>query len=313
MYLKCVDSDFSCWWPRGVDARSPHDAARSPAAAGESRRLPAAARSARPAGYGRGVRIARFTDGTEPAFAVVEGSVERGDATVAAITPHPFGPFSFTGVRRPLGDVRLLAPVLPSKVLCVGKNYADHVREMGGDAPPARPTLFLKPSTSVVGPGDPISYPDDSEQVDYEGELAIVIGRLCRDVPAERAFDVVLGYTCANDVTARDQQRADGQWTRAKSHDTFCPLGPWIETELDPADLAIRTTLDGEVRQDASTKLMLHDIPTLIAYMSAAMTLLPGDVLLTGTPAGVGPMRPGQTVAVSVNGIGTLTNPVTSP
>ncbi|AEH11011.1 MULTISPECIES: fumarylacetoacetate hydrolase family protein [Protofrankia] len=256
------------------------------------------------------MRIARFTDGTEPAFGVVEGSVETGEATVATITPHPFATFSFTGARHALGDVRLLAPVLPSKVLCVGKNYADHVREMGGDAVPQRPVLFLKPSTSVVGPGDPIALPADSDRVDYEGELAIVIGRLCRDVPAARALDVVLGYTCANDVTARDQQQADGQWTRGKGHDTFCPVGPWIETDLDASDLAIRTTVDGELRQDARTKLLVHDIPSLIAYMSAAMTLLPGDLLLTGTPAGVGPLNPGQTVAVTVEGIGTLTNPV---
>lgn len=235
--------------------------------------------------------------------------METGEATVATITPHPFGPFSFTGERRPLGDVRLLAPVLPSKVLCVGKNYADHAQEMGGP-PPERPMLFLKPSTAVVGPGDPIFYPLDSTEVHYEGELAVVIGRLCRDVPAQRAADVVLGYTCANDVTARDQQRADGQWARAKGHDTFCPIGPWIETDLDPSDVSLRTTLDAELRQDGRTKQMIHDVATLIAYMSAAMTLLPGDVLLTGTPAGVGPMNPGQVVAVTCEGIGTLTNPV---
>ena len=262
------------------------------------------------------MRIARFTDGSEPAFGVVEGSVEDGTATVATITPHPFAPFSFTGARRPLSEVRLLAPVLPSKVLCVGKNYADHVREMAGrqpgdDVPPERPILFLKPSTSVIGPGDPIVLPADSERVDYEGELAVVIGRLCRHVPIERALEVVLGYTCANDVTARDQQAADGQWTRAKGHDTFCPIGPWIETQLDPSDLLLRTTLDGELRQEARTKLLLHSVPELIAYMSSVMTLLPGDILLTGTPAGVGPMRAGQTVAVTVTGIGTLTNPVT--
>lgn len=258
------------------------------------------------------MRIARFTDGSEPAFGVVEGSVDDGTATVTGITPHPFTQFSFTGVRRPLADVRLLAPVLPSKILCVGKNYADHVRELGGDVPPERPVLFLKPSTSVAGPGDPIALPPDSERVDHEGELAVVIGRLCRDVPKERARAVILGYTCANDVTARDQQRLDGQWTRAKGHDGFCPLGPWIETELDPSDVSLRVTVDGEVRQDARTKAMLHDVPELVAFMSAAMTLLPGDVLLTGTPAGVGPLRAGQTVAVTIGGVGTLTNPVTA-
>jgi 2-keto-4-pentenoate hydratase/2-oxohepta-3-ene-1,7-dioic acid hydratase in catechol pathway len=258
------------------------------------------------------VRIARFTDGVEPAFGVIEGSVERGEATVSTLIPHPFGPFTFTGARRPLGEVRLLAPVLPSKVLAVGKNYADHVREMGGDAPSERPILFLKPSTSVVGPGDPIVHPDPIRRMDYEGELAIVIARLCRDVPAERAMSVVLGFTCANDVTMRDEQSEDGQWTRAKGHDTFCPLGPWIETDLDPTDVGIRTTLDGEVRQQSTTASLLRGVPELIAYMSAAMTLLPGDVLLTGTPAGVGPMRPGQVAAVTVDGLGTLTNPVTA-
>jgi 2-keto-4-pentenoate hydratase/2-oxohepta-3-ene-1,7-dioic acid hydratase in catechol pathway len=242
---------------------------------------------------------------------VVEGSVERGEATVAALSPHPFGPFTFTGARHPLGEVRLLAPVLPSKVLAIGKNYADHVKEMGGDAP-ERPILFLKPSTSVVGPGDPIIHPDPTSRMDYEGELAVVISRLCRDVPEGRALSVVLGYTCANDVTMREQQKLDGQWTRAKGHDTHCPLGPWVETDLDAAHVALRTTLDGEVRQSSTTAQLIYSIPKLIAYMSAAMTLLPGDVLLTGTPAGVGPMRPGQTVAVTVDGVGTLTNPVTA-
>jgi 2-keto-4-pentenoate hydratase/2-oxohepta-3-ene-1,7-dioic acid hydratase in catechol pathway len=256
------------------------------------------------------VRIARYSvaDGRDgPCFGVVEGPA--GGEEVADLAGHPFGPVTFTGQRRPLAAVRLLAPVLPSKVVCVGKNYADHAREMGGE-PPERPVLFLKPSTSVIGPGDAIRYPTDSERVDYEGELAVVIGRLCRQVPAERANEVVLGYTCGNDVTARDQQQADGQWTRAKGHDTFCPLGPWLETRLDPADLGLRTLVDGEERQAARTSLLLHDVPTLIAYASAAMTLLPGDVLLTGTPAGVGPLRPGQTVRVEVEGVGTLSNPV---
>ncbi|GAB3906314.1 hypothetical protein GCM10027612_77390 [Microbispora bryophytorum subsp. camponoti] len=173
--------------------------------------------------------------------------------------------------------------------------------------------MFLKPSTTVIGPSEAITYPGKlSERVDYEGELAVVIGRLCRDVPAERAGEVVFGYTCANDVTARDLQARDGQWTRAKGFDTFCPLGPWIETELDPADLAITTTLNGEVRQSARTSLLLHDVPALIAYVSAVMTLLPGDVILTGTPAGVGPMSVGDEVGVSIEGIGTLTNRVIS-
>jgi 2-keto-4-pentenoate hydratase/2-oxohepta-3-ene-1,7-dioic acid hydratase in catechol pathway len=178
---------------------------------------------------------------------------------------------------------------------------------MGGEAPSA-PVLFLKPSTAVVGDGDAIQYPPSSARVDYEGELAVVMGRLCRDVPPDRALDAVLGYTCANDVTARDQQAADGQWSRAKGYDTFCPLGPWIATNVDPADLEITTTLNGEVRQRARTSDMLHDVPTLISYISQVMTLLPGDVVLTGTPAGVGPMEVGDEVAVTVDGIGTLSN-----
>jgi 2-keto-4-pentenoate hydratase/2-oxohepta-3-ene-1,7-dioic acid hydratase in catechol pathway len=182
---------------------------------------------------------------------------------------------------------------------------------MGGDAPPERPVLFLKPSTAVIGPLDPIRMPPSSQRVDFEGELAVVIGQPAVDVPRDRALQHVFGYTCANDVTARDQQKLDGQWTRAKGYDTFCPLGPWIETVLDPTDLALRTELDGEVTQESRTSLLIHDVPTLISYVSHVMTLLPGDVLLTGTPAGVGPMRDGQTVSVTIDGIGTLANPVT--
>jgi 2-keto-4-pentenoate hydratase/2-oxohepta-3-ene-1,7-dioic acid hydratase in catechol pathway len=199
--------------------------------------------------------------------------------------------------------------VLPSKVVAIGKNYASHAAEMGGDVP-ERPLIFLKPSTSVIGHREAISSPPSSERVDYEGELAVVISRLCRDVPESRAMDTVLGYTCANDVTARDQQQADGQWSRAKGYDTFCPLGPWIETDLDPSDLAIRTTLNGETKQDARTSMLVHKIPSLIAYITACMTLLPGDVILTGTPEGVGPMQVGDTVGIEIEGIGGLTNPV---
>ena len=249
------------------------------------------------------MRIARFSVGGDVSFGVVEGD------HVAPLASHPFGPLTFTGDRYPLDAVRLLAPVIPSKVVAIGKNYADHAREMGGE-PPANPVMFLKPSTAVVGPGDPIARPPSVERLDYEGELAVVIGHLARDVPAERALDVVLGYTCANDVTARDQQKSDGQWTRGKGYDSFCPLGPWIETDLDPAATRVTTTLNGETRQDAKTALLLHDVPALIAYVTAVMTLLPGDVLLTGTPAGVGPMEVGDEVAVSVDGIGVLRNTV---
>src|SRR3954466_6010998 len=249
------------------------------------------------------MRIARFSHDGDVAFGVVEGD------DVAELAGHPFGPVAFTGRRLPLSGVRLLAPVLPSKVVAIGKNYAEHASEMGGDVP-EQPLIFLKPSTAVAGPGDAIAYPPSSQRVDYEGELAVVISRLCRDVPVERAAAVVLGFTCANDVTARDQQKTDGQGSRAKGYDTFCPLGPWIETDVDPADLRITTTLSGTAKRDARTSQIVHKIPNLIAYITSCMTLLPGDVILTGTPAGVGPMQIGDEVAVEIEGIGRLANRV---
>lgn len=256
------------------------------------------------------MRIARFSFEGEVSFGVIEGpGSDPADLEVAAIVGHPFSPVSLTGVRHRLAAVRLLSPVLPSKVVCIGKNYADHVAEMGGDAP-ASPVVFLKPSTSVIGPGDPIVLPRNSSRVDHEAELGVVIGRLCREVPRERALDVVLGYTCANDVTARDHQQQDGQWTRGKSHDSFCPIGPWVETELDVRDVAVQCAVDGEVRQDGRTSQLLHDVPAILSWITAFMTLLPGDVVLTGTPAGVGPLVPGNAVTVLVEGIGPLTNPV---
>jgi 2-keto-4-pentenoate hydratase/2-oxohepta-3-ene-1,7-dioic acid hydratase in catechol pathway len=261
------------------------------------------------------VRIARFATPTgQVAFGKVEGETgaPAEALTVAVIAEHPFGRIELTGERWALPDVRLLAPLLPSKIVGIGKNYAEHIAEMGDEAP-AAPLLFLKPPTAVIGPTDAIRLPVEPRQVDYEGELAAVIGALgARDVPRERALDTLLGYTVANDVTARDVQRADGQWTRAKGYDSFCPLGPWIETVLDPSDLAIRTELDGQVRQDSRTSLLIHDVATLVSYVSHVMTLLPGDMILTGTPAGVGPMTAGQTVSITVEGIGTLTNPVRS-
>ncbi|GIH29765.1 2-hydroxyhepta-2,4-diene-1,7-dioate isomerase [Acrocarpospora phusangensis] len=231
---------------------------------------------------------------------------------LAKIDGHPFGGIQLTGERFPLAEVRMVAPMLPSKVVAIGRNYADHVKEMGNDVP-SEPIMFLKPSTSVIGHGEAVAYPQGlTERVDFEGELAVVIGRLCREVPAERAKDVIFGYTCANDVTARDLQKRDVQFTRAKGFDTFCPLGPWIETDLDASDLALTTTVNGELRQSGRTSQLLFDIPTLIAHVTAVMTLLPGDVLLTGTPAGVGPLTPGDEVSVGIEGIGTLTNRVVS-
>jgi len=216
----------------------------------------------------------------------------------------------------PLSEVRLLSPVLPrSKVVGIGRNYAAHAAELGHDLP-EEPLMFLKPNTSVVGPGDPVFYPRQSNEVHFEGELAVVIGRICRDVPPEQATDVILGYTIAIDVTARDLQKKDVQYTRAKGFDSFCPLGPWIETDLDPHDFAegrsVRTYLNGDLKQDGSTKNLIFDIPTLVAHITAAMTLLPGDVILTGTPEGVGPMQVDDEVEVSIAGLGTLTNKVST-
>jgi 2-keto-4-pentenoate hydratase/2-oxohepta-3-ene-1,7-dioic acid hydratase in catechol pathway len=229
--------------------------------------------------------------------------------TVAAIVGHPFGPITFTGDRWALPDVRLLSPFLPSKVVAIGKNYRDHAQEMGSEAP-TTPLIFIKPSTTVIGDGDAIRLPASSNEVHYEGELAVVIGTPARNVAPDDALSHVFGYAAANDVTARDQQRADVQFTRAKGYDSFGPLGPWVETVLDPSDLRIVTRVNGEVKQDGRTSQMVHDIRTQIAFVSAIMTLLPGDVLLTGTPAGVGPIVAGDTVSVEIDGIGTLSNPV---
>ncbi|HZD71323.1 MAG TPA: fumarylacetoacetate hydrolase family protein [Actinomycetes bacterium] len=249
------------------------------------------------------MRIARYRHGQDVGFGVLE------DTTVAAISPHPFGPFHYTGARVPLEDVRLLAPVLPTKVVAVGRNYAEHAREMGVEVG-AEPVIFLKPSTAVIGPGDPIVYPTGVDRVDYEGELAAIIGKLTRRVDEADAMQAVLGFACANDVTARNLQKIDGQWTRAKGFDTFCPLGPWIETDLDSSDLAVRTLVDGEARQSSRTSMLQHGVASLIAFVSSVMTLLPGDVLLTGTPGGVGPLQVGSRVEVEVEGIGVLANPV---
>jgi 2-keto-4-pentenoate hydratase/2-oxohepta-3-ene-1,7-dioic acid hydratase in catechol pathway len=262
------------------------------------------------------VRIARFTVGEDPQFGVVTGEVdEHGipdeDCVIVALNGDPlYVGLHLSDQEYPIADVRLLAPVLPrSKVVGIGRNYAAHAAEMGGEVP-AEPLMFLKPNTSVVGPGDPIFYPRQTRELHYEGELAVVIGRICRDVPAEKAADVIWGYTVGNDVTARDLQRSDVQFTRAKGFDSFCPLGPWVETELDVTDLRVQTFLNGDVKQDGTTSDMIFDVPTLVAHVSSVMTLLPGDVILTGTPEGVGPMQVGDEIEVSIAGIGNLTNQV---
>jgi 2-keto-4-pentenoate hydratase/2-oxohepta-3-ene-1,7-dioic acid hydratase in catechol pathway len=239
-----------------------------------------------------------------------------GDGQVAQIEGHPFGRISFTGARYAQADIRLLSPILPSKVVCVGKNYAAHIAEMNTGDAPKEPLLFLKPSTAVIGPGDAIRIPPGSTNVHHEAELAVVIGaRGARHVTPEQATASIFGYTIGNDVTERDMQKSDGQWTRAKGFDSFCPIGPWIETDLpglglDPADLEVACTVDDEPRQKGRTSQLIFDVPTLISYISQVMTLLPGDVVLTGTPSGVGPIRPGQRVDVTIEGLGTLSNTV---
>ena len=266
------------------------------------------------------MRIARFTTGDDPLYGVLTGDLDEygqpaDDAVLVALAGDPlYAGIKLLDQQYRLEDVRLLAPVLPrSKVVAIGRNYAAHAAEMGNDVP-AEPLMFLKPNTSVIGPNDPIQYPPQTGNLHFEGELAVVIGRICRDVPAEQATDVIHGYTIANDVTARDLQRSDGQWSRAKGFDTFCPLGPWIETDLDPQHfidgVRVQTHLNGELQQDGSTADMIFDIPQLVAHISSVMTLLPGDVILTGTPEGVGPMQVGDEVEISIAGLGTLTNPV---
>ncbi|MDA4892875.1 MULTISPECIES: fumarylacetoacetate hydrolase family protein [Microbacterium] len=251
------------------------------------------------------MKIARFShnDGIQ------YGIVDEQELVVLAGDPM-FAGYETTGERIPLADAALLAPVIPrSKVVCVGKNYHDHAAEMGGVAP-EEPLLFLKPNTSVIGPGDTIVRPALSERTEYEGELAVVIGRIAKNVRAENAGDYVFGYTVGNDVTARDLQRKDGQWSRAKGFDTFCPLGPVIETEFDPSSATIRTSVNGQTRQQAPLTDMIHSVGAIIEYASAVFTLLPGDVIMTGTPAGVGTFEAGDSVEVEVSGIGVLRNSV---
>src|SRR5919109_2595309 len=251
------------------------------------------------------MRLLRFRYGDR----IATGAVELGSDEVQVLRGTFFEDPLPTGEVVPLDDVHLLAPVLPSKLVCVGKNYAAHAAEFGM-AVPDEPLLFLKPSTAVIGPGDPIRLLPISRRVDYEGELAVVIGRLARDVRAEDAFKVILGYTCANDVTLRDLQQTDDQWARAKGFDGSCPLGPWIETALDPNDAVVCTRVNGEIRQQGSSVDLVFGVATLIEYVTAFMTLLPGDVLLTGTPEGVGALAAGDVVEVEVDGVGVLRNGV---
>mgnify|MGYP000144324807 CR=1 FL=1 len=252
-------------------------------------------------------RIVRYAVADGPRWGLV-----TEEQVVRELHGDPYGRWEPGPEVGPLAEVHLLAPVLPSKILCVGRNYPAHAAEHGSEVPP-EPLLFLKPPSAVIGPEAPIRLPPQSARVDYEAELAVVIGRRCRNVPSEAAWEYVWGLTCANDVTARDLQRRDGQWTRAKGFDTFCPVGPWVVvglSEADVADLEVVCRVNGEVRQRGRTSEMAFSPADLIAYGSAVMTLKPGDLLLTGTPAGVGPLHEGDVVEVEVEGIGVLRNPV---
>lgn len=264
------------------------------------------------------MKVARFQIEDEISYGIVDAAENGEGLELVELTADPMmAGYETTGRRLRFEEVRLLAPVIPrSKVVGIGKNYADHVAEMAGvtsafgtDAPTV-PLVFLKPNTSVIGPDDEIVRPPISERVEYEGELAVIIGAVTKQVTEEDALKHVFGFTCANDVTARDLQISDDQWARAKGFDTSCPLGPVIETDLDLADTEITTRVNGEERQHSSTALLIHSIPKMISHVSAAFTLLPGDVILTGTPAGVGPLAAGDTVEVEVENVGILRNTV---
>jgi 2-keto-4-pentenoate hydratase/2-oxohepta-3-ene-1,7-dioic acid hydratase in catechol pathway len=257
------------------------------------------------------MRIARFSTGGEPGHALVDTN-DHGAVELVVLSGDPlYTSASPTGERILLDDsVQLLAPVIPrSKIVAVGRNYADHAKELGNDVP-AAPMLFFKPSTSVIGPDEPIALPDWTHEVSYEAELAVVMGRSAKDVEPDRSLDHVFGYTVANDVTARDVQKAESQWARAKGFDSSCPLGPWIVRQLDVTDVAVGSRVNGQTRQHGRTVDMLFDTAFLISYISRAFTLLRGDVILTGTPAGVGSIVDGDVVECEVEGIGTLRNPV---
>ncbi|MGH7276394.1 MAG: fumarylacetoacetate hydrolase family protein [Candidatus Rokuibacteriota bacterium] len=249
------------------------------------------------------MQIVRFKAGGKTRYGALEG------ATVVEYTGTPFTLFRRGRRRYPLKRTVLLAPVLPTKIVAVGLNYRDHAKEMGLRIPD-EPRIFLKPTTALVGPDDPIVYPPQSRRVDHEAELAIVMKRRCRNVSAARAREYVLGYTCLNDVTARDLQERDGMPSRAKAFDTFCPIGPCVATDIDPNAVTIEAYVNGEIRQSSSTKELIFPVEELVARVSEVMTLLPGDVIATGTPPGVGPLRPGDRVEVRIEGIGSLRNPV---
>jgi 2-keto-4-pentenoate hydratase/2-oxohepta-3-ene-1,7-dioic acid hydratase in catechol pathway len=249
------------------------------------------------------MKIIRYQDGVNTNWGVIEGD------SVREMEGDPFGHFHLTPKMKKIGEVKLLAPCLPSKIVALGLNYRDHAEEMKLVIP-KEPLLFLKPSTSVIGPGEAIIYPKMSKRVDYEAELAVVIGKAAKGVSEETAADYILGYTCLNDVTARDLQPQNGQWTTAKGFDTFAPIGPCIVTDIDPHHLDVSSYLNGERRQHSNTKNLIFGPRQLVSFISRVMTLLPGDVIATGTPSGIGPMTVGDKIEVVIEGIGTLSNQV---
>lgn len=250
------------------------------------------------------MRIVRYQRSTEsPRYGWIL------DDKIGEIEGDIFGAYRRLDANLPLEEVRLLAPMIPSKIICVGRNYVEHAKEHGAEVPKI-PLIFLKPPSAILNPGEAIVLPPQSQQVEHEAELVVVIGRRGRNILAEEAKNYILGYTVGNDVTARDLQRSDGQWTRAKGFDTFCPFGPWVDTEFDASDAMITCRVNGQLRQMASTREMVFSVPNLIAFISSVMTLEPGDLIFTGTPAGVGPLNAGDVVEVSIEGLGTLRNPV---
>jgi 2-keto-4-pentenoate hydratase/2-oxohepta-3-ene-1,7-dioic acid hydratase in catechol pathway len=250
------------------------------------------------------MRIVRYQQGNEaPRYGWVF------EEKVGEIEGELFGVYRRREASLPLEEVRLLAPVLPGKIICVGRNYVEHAREHGAEVPKI-PLIFLKPPSAILNPGEPILLPPQSQQVEHEAELVVVIGRRGKNILPEQAREYIFGYTVGNDVTARDLQRSDGQWTRAKGFDTFCPFGPWVDTEFDPSDAVITCRVNGQLRQMGSTREMVFSVPTLIAFISSVMTLEPGDLIFTGTPAGVGPLQEGDVVEVEIEGLGKLRNPV---
>ena len=250
------------------------------------------------------MKVARFSNGADPRYGIVDGP------ELVVLKGHPLvAGYQTTGERIPLKEVKLLAPTIPSKIVCIGKNFADHAAEIGEEVT-AEPLIFFKPSSAIVGHGDAIVIPPQSKQVELEAELCLVIGKLAKNVSEEKALEYLWGVTIANDVTARDLQFGDGQWARSKGFDSFCPLGPWVETEFSPDGQVIESRINGEVRQNVAITEMVHNIPSIISYVSKNMSLLPGDIILTGSPAGISVINSGDMIECEIEGIGILSNPV---